>query len=260
MGKPLPRSDAVTRHFWLSCKDGRFEFQCCQECGHKQFPPRQACAECHGLDLSWQQSAGHGSVYSFTVAHRAPLEAFKPDVPYVVAIVELDEGVRAMMNLRGVDPDAVEIGMPVDICFEANEGEYPLPQARPRPVFTFERFEPGKWLGSRTLVLDDGLVEQWLALFPEDRNGRTMPPGMMAAVFSRAYSSILQPRPPGNVHGEQDFTISRLPEIGDTLNTDLRCASKEAKGERLWVRFASETRNQQGELMFSSVMTTLWAK
>jgi hypothetical protein len=127
-------------------------------------------------------------------------------------------------------------------------------------MFLFDTFEPGKTIGSRTLTLDRDLLEQWFALYPDDRDSERMPPGMMAAVYSRAYSSILQPRPPGNVHGQQSFTVSKLPVVGDTLVTDLRCEGKEVKGERRWVRFASDTRRADGELMFSGLMTTLWAK
>ena len=132
MSKPLPQPNVVTQRFWSSCKDGRFEFQHCKACGHSQFPPRLTCTKCHGADLDWLPSSGRGTVYSFTVVHRAPLESFKADVPYVIAIVALEEGVRAMVNLRGVDPETVSIGMPIEVFFEPTEGEYPLPQARPR--------------------------------------------------------------------------------------------------------------------------------
>lgn len=132
MSKPLPQPNVVTQRFWSSCKDGRFEFQHCKACGHSQFPPRLTCTACHGTDLDWLPSSGRGTVYSFTVVHRAPLESFKVDVPYVIAIVALEEGVRAMVNLRGVDPEIVSIGMPIEVFFEPTEGEYPLPQARPR--------------------------------------------------------------------------------------------------------------------------------
>jgi uncharacterized OB-fold protein len=131
--KPLPQPNAVTQRFWSSCADGHFEFQHCRSCGHRQFPPRLACTACHGMDLDWQQASGRGTIYSFTVVHRAPLEAFKADVPYVIAIVELEEGVRAMMNVRVPDPTSVTIGMPVVIFFEPTvEHQPPLPQARRR--------------------------------------------------------------------------------------------------------------------------------
>jgi uncharacterized OB-fold protein len=131
--KPLPQANDATRHFWAGCAAGRFEIQCCRRCGHRQFPPRFACAACHATELDWQATSARGTVYSFTVVHRAPLDAFRADVPYVVAIVELEEGVRAMMNVRGIDPAAVRIGLPVEIFFEpTRDGEPPLPQARPR--------------------------------------------------------------------------------------------------------------------------------
>lgn len=132
MSKPLPQPNVVTQRFWSGCKDGRFEFQHCKACGHSQFPPRLTCIACHSADLDWLPSSGCGTVYSFTVVHRAPLESFKADVPYVIAIVALEEGVRAMVNLRGADPETISIGMPIEVFFEPTEGEYPLPQARPR--------------------------------------------------------------------------------------------------------------------------------
>lgn len=127
-------------------------------------------------------------------------------------------------------------------------------------MFLFDTFEPGALIGTRSLTLERDLVERWLRLFPDDRDGERMPAGMTAAVYSRAYSDILLPRPPGNVHGAQRFRIAQLPSIGDTLVTNLRCESKELKGDRRWVRFASETRRHDDTLLFSGLMTTLWAK
>lgn len=131
--KPLPHANATTRPFWDGCTAGRFDVQCCRTCRHLQFPPRFACTACRGTDFEWRKSSGLGTVYSYTVVHRAPLEAFKADVPYVLALVELEEGVRAMMNVRDVDPQAVRIGLPVEVFFEpTGDGTPPLPQARPR--------------------------------------------------------------------------------------------------------------------------------
>lgn len=260
MSKPLPKADDLTEDFWSATKEGIFRFQQCNQCHHRQFPPRYTCTQCHSTDLSWHNASGHGFVYSFTTSHRAPLAAFKPDVPYLIAIIELDEGVRAMMNLRGVEPSAVAIGMRVQVFFEKTEGEYLLPQARLQPTYTFDNFKAGELLGRQALTLEQPLVDQWVELFPEDRNTRGMPPGMTAVVFSRAYSRILQPRPPGNVHGEQTFTLSQMPQIGDQLMTDLWCTNKTLKGTHRWIQFTSETRKASGELLFSGQMTTLWAK
>jgi uncharacterized OB-fold protein len=131
--KPLPQPNAVTQRFWSSCAADRFVFQHCRKCGHRQFPPRLACTRCHSADLDWREATGRGTVYSCTVVHRAPLDAFKADVPYVIAIVELEEGVRAMVNVRVPDPASVTIGMPIEIFFESTaDGAPPLPQARRR--------------------------------------------------------------------------------------------------------------------------------
>jgi uncharacterized OB-fold protein len=131
--KPLPQPNVVTQRFWSSCAEGRFEFQVCRGCGNRQFPPRLACTDCHRADFDWMASSGRGAIYSFTVVHRAPLDAFKPELPYVIAIVELEEGVRAMMNMRGPDAVDVTIGTPVEVFYERTvEGAPPLPQGRRR--------------------------------------------------------------------------------------------------------------------------------
>lgn len=126
-------------------------------------------------------------------------------------------------------------------------------------MFLFDTFKPGSLIGTRRLTLDAALLAQWVTLFPEDSDGDRMPAGMTAAVMIRAYSDVLLPRPPGNVHGAQRFEIARLPRVGDTLVTTIGCDSKELKGERRWVRFASETRRDDGTPMFTGLMTTLWA-
>ncbi len=131
--KPLPQPNTVTQRFWSSCVEGRFEFQVCRSCGNRQFPPRLTCTSCHHADLDWMASSGRGAVYSFSIVYRAPLDAFKPDVPYVIAIIELEEGVRAMMNIRGPDALDTTIGTPVEVFYErVVEGAPPLPQARRR--------------------------------------------------------------------------------------------------------------------------------
>ncbi|WP_298216836.1 Zn-ribbon domain-containing OB-fold protein [Acidocella sp.] len=134
MTKPLPHPNATTQPFWSGCQQGRFELQRCEACGHMQFPPRLACTSCHSGALGWVNASGRGTVYSFTTVYRAPIEAFKPDLPYIIAMIELEEGPRAMMNLRGADPERIAIGMEVEIFFEppAADGGYPLPQARLR--------------------------------------------------------------------------------------------------------------------------------
>jgi uncharacterized OB-fold protein len=77
------------------------------------------------------RAAGRGTVYSFTVIHRPPFPVFRDKVPYVLAIIELTEGVRMMTNIIGCEPNMVEIGMPVEVTFEDVTEEITLPQFKP---------------------------------------------------------------------------------------------------------------------------------
>ena len=132
MDKPIPHATAETQPFWEGCRRGELLYQRCRACGHAQFYPRTLCTACLGSDLEWLRSGGRGTVHAFTVVMRAPSEAFKADVPYVLALVDLEEGFRMMLNVRGADPDwgpdALRIGQPVRIVFEERGGQM-LPQA-----------------------------------------------------------------------------------------------------------------------------------
>lgn len=131
--KPAPTPNADSAPFWHACNDERLTYQQCRACGHVQFYPRALCTACQSRDLGWQTSAGLGTVYTFTVNHRAPSPAFKADAPYVIALIDMDEGYRMMMNVTGCPTDDVHIGMRVKTVFEAR-GDDPvqnIPQATP---------------------------------------------------------------------------------------------------------------------------------
>ncbi len=116
-----------TQAYWDACRDGRLTFQRCRDCGRAQFYPRAICSHCQSAQLRVEVSAGKGRVYSFTVVCRAPSAAFKPRVPYVLALIDLDEGFRMMANVLGCDPRSVTIGAPVQVVFETVGGQR-LPQ------------------------------------------------------------------------------------------------------------------------------------
>lgn len=126
-GKPLPRISAEARPYWDACREGELRYQACRGCGRAQFYPRALCAGCGGTDLEWRRSAGQGAVHAVTVVYRAPSEPFRADVPYAVALVDLDEGFRMMANVVGGDPERVAIGDRVRVLFETR-GEVALPQ------------------------------------------------------------------------------------------------------------------------------------
>jgi hypothetical protein len=127
-------------------------------------------------------------------------------------------------------------------------------------MMTFAAFQPGTTLGRHHSVLSDEILEQWTALFPADRaTMSTMPSAMTAMVLMRAFIEILNERPVGNIHASQKFWISRLPLIGESITTTLRCVSKEEKSGRRWVTFASDSTDRSEQLLFRGQMTTIWA-
>jgi uncharacterized OB-fold protein len=128
--KPLPRITAETRPFWDGCVQGELRYQQCRACHHVQFYPRVLCVACSSTELSWQPAAGTGTVHAVTVVYRAPTPAFRGDVPYAIALVDIDEGFRMMGNVVGTDPEQVAIGNRVRVVFE-RRGEIALPQFMP---------------------------------------------------------------------------------------------------------------------------------
>jgi len=89
------------------------------------------CASCWGDDLEWLPSSGRGTVYSFTVTHRTQARGFRDELPYVLAWVELEDGVQVLTNLVGCDPATLAIGMPVRVTFEDVDAEVSIPRFTP---------------------------------------------------------------------------------------------------------------------------------
>jgi uncharacterized OB-fold protein len=120
---------ADTQFFWDGCKDGRLLIQRCDGCGTLRHPPRPMCPQCHSLEWTAIEASGRGTVYSF-VMPRHPAMPFLDD-DYIVALIELEEGTRVVSNLVDVTPDAARIGMPVQVRFDAFDGDVVLPMFVP---------------------------------------------------------------------------------------------------------------------------------
>ncbi len=133
--KPLPQPEPLAKPYWDSLRDGAMQLQRCAGCERFVFYPRAMCPHCGSRDLSWQRVSGRGRLHSFCIPHRHPSPAFQPDLPYVVALVELDEGVRLMTNLIGVAPDPeklmVLVDKPVEVIYERASDEVTLPKFKP---------------------------------------------------------------------------------------------------------------------------------
>jgi uncharacterized OB-fold protein len=128
--RPLPFHDNVTRPFWEAAADQRLLYQECPACGNRQFYPRAACARC-GAEPEWREASGRGTVHTFTVIRQFGGPGFKDALPYVVAMIDLDEGVRMMGNVTDVDPDDVRIGLEVEAYFVPATDTIGIPFWRP---------------------------------------------------------------------------------------------------------------------------------
>ena len=129
--KPLPRIDEESRGFWEACARHEIYFQRCRDCGTTRCYPRALCPACLSSATEWVRASGKGTVYTFTVTHQNQAPGFREEVPYVLAVVELAEGVRMMTNIVGCPPEDVRIGMAVEVIFEDVTPEVALPRFRP---------------------------------------------------------------------------------------------------------------------------------
>ena len=125
--RPLPGIDDESRPFWDAAREGRLLVQRSEGCGRHVFYPRAICPHCHEARLEWVDASGRGEIHSFTVAHRPAGPWFADKVPYVVALVELDEGVRMLGGLRVEDVSSVRVGQRVRVAFDAATDEVTIP-------------------------------------------------------------------------------------------------------------------------------------
>jgi uncharacterized OB-fold protein len=102
---------------WRAGMHGTLLLPRCTTCSRYAWPPRAACTTCGGA-LEWREASGRGAIATFSVVRRAVDPALKESVPYVVAIVALDEGVRLFTNIVDAQPEALSIGTRVRCRFE----------------------------------------------------------------------------------------------------------------------------------------------
>lgn len=130
--KPLPVPDPQTQPFWDGCRAGKLLIQRCGTCGTHRFPPTGVCAACGSEATEWVAATGRGKVFSWIVVELPiPKATYAQDVPYAVALVDLEEGVRMATNVVGCDPYAITAGMPVRVRFDAVTEEISLPRFVP---------------------------------------------------------------------------------------------------------------------------------
>ena len=129
MDKPLPVLDDLNRPYWEAAREGRLLLQHCTNCGLFQFFPRPYCLRCSSGDLAWKGASGNGRLHTFSVVQRTADAAFADDVPYVFAVVELEEGPHMTVNVVDTPLHELRPDMPVTIVF-TEAGDAVLPNAR----------------------------------------------------------------------------------------------------------------------------------
>lgn len=130
-GMPLPRPDHDTQAFWDGAAEGRFLVPRCAECGKGHWPPGPACPWCHAVGrTAWGDAPARGTVYSWVVATHPVAEVLADQVPYAIALIDLEPGVRVVGNVVGIDPAVIEAGLEVEVFFETREEGVVVPNFR----------------------------------------------------------------------------------------------------------------------------------
>ncbi len=131
--KPVPIPQPESDRYWEAAYRGELWLRRCRDCDMAYFYPRDICPTCHSRRTDWFRTSGEGTLYTYAIVHRPPHPGFADEAPYVVALVELDDGVRIPTNIVGVEPepDNLQIGMPVKVVFEKITERITLPKFTP---------------------------------------------------------------------------------------------------------------------------------
>ena len=132
VSRPLPRPDIYTRTapFWEAANQGKLLLQYCKDTGKYQWFPRSGSIYTGKRNIEWREASGRGTVYSWTLSV-APWPGHEDRVPYICAYVELEEGVRILVNLFNVKPEDIRIGMPVKLMWERLSEKFNYPAFEP---------------------------------------------------------------------------------------------------------------------------------
>lgn len=125
MQRTFPTSSALSDTFYAGCREGKLLLQHCTDCGRPQFYPRILCSHCGSRELGWQAASGDGRIATFTVVRQPVSPAY--EAPYVVALIDLDEGPRMMSHIVNCDPEQIRVGQTVQVLFEDWSDELTMP-------------------------------------------------------------------------------------------------------------------------------------
>lgn len=131
MSKPIPKPTPETAPYWQGCNEGELRLQHCDDCGHVQFPPRRLCSGCFSQAVEWRKAAGTGTLRSWSMVTTPADAAFATEVPFMSALIELDEGPTMLSVVRNCDPRSAHIGMRLEVEFEKRSEHIAVPYFHP---------------------------------------------------------------------------------------------------------------------------------
>jgi uncharacterized protein len=131
MNRIEPPVSDTSHGFWDATRQRQLVLQFCNSCGKAIHYPRAICPHCHSTDLKFRPASGRGLVYAFSVMHRPGNPTMQARVPYVVALIDLEEGARLMSNVVGCDPSEVKVALPVQVTWEELSDGRALPLFEP---------------------------------------------------------------------------------------------------------------------------------
>jgi uncharacterized protein len=130
--KPLPEFRPETKPYWDACKRHEFVLPKSKTTGEFFFYPRAVSPGADMTqDIEWVKASGKAKVWTFAIHNMGPTPAYRNEPPYVVALVETQEGVKMMTNIVGCNPKDVHIGMDVEVVFDDVTSEVTLPKFKP---------------------------------------------------------------------------------------------------------------------------------
>jgi uncharacterized OB-fold protein len=129
--KPLPVITEENRPFWEGCQQGKLLLQECNKCYRYQFYPRLYFMQCSSQTLQWVVAHGRGVIYSYTIIYQNKSPEFVHEIPYSVAIVQLEEGPRLLSNIVDVDATQLQVDLSVALVFDQVTDAITLARFRP---------------------------------------------------------------------------------------------------------------------------------
>jgi len=129
--KPLPQPNADNVFFWDGCREHKLLVQKCLSCGLVRWPPSLICPGCNSRETEVIEATGKGKVYTYAIYHQAYHPGFESDIPYVTAVIELDEGPHFLSNLVGCEHNEIRCEMQVEVVWEGVSAEFSLPKFKP---------------------------------------------------------------------------------------------------------------------------------